>query len=152
MDCEPFSALEPLQPPDALQEAALVLDQVSVEEAPDFTLLGVAVSVTIGALPETVTVADCVAEPPAPAQVSSYSVVSVRAPVDQVPLVATLPCQPPEAVQVVASALVQVSVELPPLLTVVGAAVSVTDAGVGRRTAMSTDWAAVPPDPVQASV
>jgi hypothetical protein len=139
VDCEPLRPLEPLQPPDALQEVASVLDHVSVEETPDFTLLGLAVSVTIGALPETVTVADCVADPPAPVQVSSYSVVLLRAPVDIVPLAATLPCQPPEAMQAVASADVQVRVELPPFLTVVGAAVSVTDGGVGRITATSTD-------------
>jgi len=137
VDCEPLSPLEPLQPPAAVQAVALVLDQVSVEEAPDVTLLGVALSVTIGATLETVTVADCVALPCTPVQVSPYSVVFVSAPVDQVPLVATLPCQPPEAVQAVALEDVQVSVELPPLLTVVGAAVNVTD---GRAaTATSTD-------------
>lgn len=142
MDCEPLSPLEPLQPPDAVQEVALALDHVSEEEAPDFTVLGVALSVTIGATLDTVTVADCVAEPPAPEQVSSYSVVLVRAPVDLVPLVATGPCQPPEAVQAVASADVQVRVELPPLLTVVGAAVKVTDAAggeVGEATDTTTD-------------
>ena len=58
VDCDPVSPFEPLQPPDAVQEAALVLDQVSEDEAPGFTVLGVALSVTIGALPETVTVAD----------------------------------------------------------------------------------------------
>jgi hypothetical protein len=36
----------------------LLLDQVSVEAAPDFTLLGLALNVTMGALPATVTVAD----------------------------------------------------------------------------------------------
>jgi len=71
VDCEPLSALLPLQPPDAVQAVALVLDQVSVEAPPAFTLLGVAVSVTVGALWETVTVADWVADPPAPVQVSS---------------------------------------------------------------------------------
>ena len=109
----------------------MLLVQVSVAAPPAFTVLGAALSVTIGALLETVTVADCVADPPAPAQVSSYSVVLVRAPVDQVPLVGTLPCQPPEAVQAVASTDFQVSVELPPLLTVVGAAVNETDAATG---------------------
>jgi hypothetical protein len=123
--------LLPLQPPDAVQAVALLLDQVSVDEAPDFTLLGVAVSVTTGALLETVTVADCVAEPPGPVQVSSYSVVLVSVPVDVVPLVATLPCQPPEAMQEVASADFQVRVELSPLATVVGAALSVRDVATG---------------------
>jgi hypothetical protein len=138
VDCEPLSPLEPLHPPDAVQELALVLDQASVEEAPDFTLLGVALRVTTGALLETVTVADCVADPPAPAQVSSYSVVLVRVPVDIVPLVARLPCQPPEAVQALAPVDFQVRLELPPLPTVVGAAVKVTDVAAGETTDTST--------------
>jgi hypothetical protein len=139
VDCEPLSPLEPLQPPDAVQEVALVLDHVSVEEAPDFTALGVALSETIGATLDTVTVADCVAEPLAPVQVSSYSVVFVRAPVDQVPLLASWPCQPPEALQSFAPVDAQVSVELPPLPTVVGVAVNVTDAAAGSMTDTSTD-------------
>jgi hypothetical protein len=132
--------LEPLQPPDAVQEVALVLDHVSVEETPDFTLLGVAVSVTIGAAPETVTVADCVADPPAPVQVTSYSVVFVRTGVCQIARVGTSPCQlPTVATQAVALADAQVRVDLPPLLMVVGAAVNVTDAAAGLTTDTSTD-------------
>lgn len=139
MDCVPVSPFEPLQPPEAVQEVALVLDHVSVEEAPDFTLLGVALSVTVGALLETVTVADCVADPPAPVQVNSYSVLLVRVPVDIDPLVAMLPCQPPEAEQEVAPMDFQVSVELPPLPTVVGVAVNVTDAAERLATDTATD-------------
>jgi hypothetical protein len=82
VDCEPLRPLEPLQPPDAVHAVALLLDQVSVEVAPSLTVLGEAVNMTIGALLETVTVADCVAGPPGPVQVSSYSVVLVRVPVD----------------------------------------------------------------------
>ncbi len=130
----------PLQLPHALQEVASRLDQVKVDEPPAFTVLGAALSVTIGALLETVTVAVCVADPPAPVQVNSYSVELVRAPVDQVPLVGTLPCQPPEAAQAVASADLQVRVELPPLLTVVGAAVNDTDTATGVA-AVTTDTA-----------
>ena len=139
MDCEPLNPLVPLQPPDAAQDVALVLDQVSVAEPPEFTLLGVALSVTVGAAGATVTVTDCVADPPDPLQVNSYSVVLVKVPVDTVPLVGMLPCHPPAALQLFASDEVQVSVELPPLITVVGVAVSVTEVGVGGRTAMSTD-------------
>ena len=58
MDCEPLSPLEPLQAPDAVQELALPLDQVSVDALPAFTVGGAALSVTVGAFPETVTVAD----------------------------------------------------------------------------------------------
>jgi hypothetical protein len=142
VDCEPLSPLEPLQPPPiAEQEVAFVLDQVSVAAAPAFTLLGDALNVTIGALPETVTVADCVADPPAPVQVSSYSVLFLRAPVDLVPLVATLPRQLPAIrVQEVASTDFQVRVELSPLLTVVGAAVNVTD-GAAAASVAETDTA-----------
>ena len=139
VDCEPLRPLEPLQPPDAVQAVALALDQVSAEEAPAFTVLGVAVSVTTGALLDTVTVADCVADPPGPVQVSSYSVLLVRVPVDVVPLVGTLPCQPPEAVQAVAPGDFQVRVELPSLPTVVGAAVNVTEAAAGVATDTATD-------------
>jgi len=131
VDCEPLRPLEPLQPPDDVQAVALLLDQVSMEEVPAFTLLGAALSVTIGALLETVTVADCVADPAGPVQVSSYSVLLVRVPVDVVPLVGMLPCQPPEAVQAVAPADFQVSVELSPLATVVGAALKANDVATG---------------------
>lgn len=140
VDCEPLSPLAPLQPPHALQEVALLLDQVNVEAVPAFTVLGAALIVTTGASLETVTVADCVADPPAPVQVNSYSVVLVRAPVDQVPLVGTLPCQPPEAVQAVASPDFHVRVELPPLLTVVGAAPNETD-GAAEVAGVATDTA-----------
>ena len=139
LDCEPLRPLEPLQPPDAVQALALALDQVSADEAPAFTVLGVAVSVTTGALLETVTVADWVADPPGPVQVSSYSVLLVRVPVDIVPLFGTLPCQPPEAVQAVAPGDFQLRVELPPLSTVVGAAVNATEAVAGVATATATD-------------
>jgi hypothetical protein len=102
------------------------------------SVLGLAVSCTTGGWLETVTVADCVADPPAPVQVSSYSVVLVSAPVDQVPLSGTAPFQPPDAVQLVASAAFHVRVELPPLPTVVGEAVKVT-AALATVTSMLTD-------------
>ena len=58
MDCEPLSALLPLQPPDAVQAVAFVADQVSVELVPLVTELGAALSKTVGAgaLTETVAV------------------------------------------------------------------------------------------------
>jgi hypothetical protein len=122
-----------------VQELALVLLQVRVEEEPDCTLLGLARSVTVGAALETVTVADCVAVPLAPVQVNSNSVVLVRVPVDIAPLGATLPCQPPEAVQALTPTDFQVRVELPPLPTVVGEADRVTDAATGESTETMTD-------------
>jgi len=131
VDCEPFAALTPDQAPDAEHVAAPPLDHVSVAESPELMVLGLAVSVTAEAKPETVTIADCVAEPPTPVHVSPYSVVLWRAPVDQVPLVSTGPLQPPEAVHAVASVELQDSVALPPLATVGGPAVRVTE-GAGE--------------------
>ncbi len=67
---EPLVALLPVQPPEAVQEVALVEDQVRVELAPLATVLGLAERVTEGAGVVTDTVADCAALPPAPLQVS----------------------------------------------------------------------------------
>ena len=50
---------------------AFIADQVRVDAAPESTVLGAALRVTTGGNPETVMVADCVAEPPEPVQVSS---------------------------------------------------------------------------------
>jgi hypothetical protein len=62
-------ASEPLQPPDAAQEVAFVEDQLKVEVAPLATVVGLALSDTVGAGGVTVTVADWAALPPAPVQV-----------------------------------------------------------------------------------
>jgi hypothetical protein len=116
----------------------LLADQASVEEVPVVTVLGTALSVTTGGNAATVTVADCVAEPPVPVHVSWYSVVLGSAPVDQVPVVATVPCQPPEAVQAVASAEFQLKVAVPPFAIVVGDADNVT-VGAGAVATTSAD-------------
>jgi hypothetical protein len=71
-------------------------------------------------------------------QVSSNSLVLVSAPVDHVPLVATAPLQPPDALHAVAFAAVQVNVDIPPPATVVGDAASVT-VGAGETTTTSAD-------------
>jgi hypothetical protein len=63
--------LVPDQAPEAEHAVAFIADQVRVEAAPESTVLGAALRVTTGGNPETVTVADCVAEPPDPVQVSS---------------------------------------------------------------------------------
>lgn len=68
--CDPFSALLPDQAPEAVQEVALVDDQLNAEALPRATVLGLAVKVTVGAGAVTETVADCVALPEAPVQVS----------------------------------------------------------------------------------
>ena len=54
----PLVAIVPLQPPEAVQELALVDDHFKVVVPPRETLAGVAVSETKGAGVETVTVAD----------------------------------------------------------------------------------------------
>jgi hypothetical protein len=143
--------LVPDQAPEAEHAVTLLLDQVSVEAPPELTVLGLAVSETTGANPVTVTVADCMAEPPDPVHVSAYSVVLESAPVDHVPLNATAPLQPPEAVHVAASCEFQLKVDMPPLATVVGDADSAT-VGTGEITTMSADCEVEPPGPVQVSV
>ena len=67
------------------------------------------------------------------------------------PLVASLPLQPPEAMQEVAFLDDQDSVELLPLATVLGLALKLT-VGAGEVTVTVADCAALPPAPVQVSV
>jgi len=62
--------LEPDHPPEAAHQEALVDDQFSVELPPLATVPGLALNVTTGGGAATVTVTDCVAEPPSPVQVS----------------------------------------------------------------------------------
>jgi hypothetical protein len=111
---EPLIASRPDHASEAEHAVALVLDHDSLDAAPDFTVLGFAVSVTIGGGLETLTITVCKEEPPAPVQVSSYSVVLVSAPVDQVPLIATASCQPPVAAHAVALAAFHVKVDSAP--------------------------------------
>jgi len=70
-DCEPLMASAPDHPPEAEHEVAFFVVQLSVVEAPELMELGLAVSVTVGAEAETVTVVDCVADPPVPVQVNA---------------------------------------------------------------------------------
>jgi hypothetical protein len=70
VDCVPVSALAPDQDPEAVQEVALVADQVSVELLPLATVLGLATRLMVGTGCVTDTVADCAALPPVPVQVS----------------------------------------------------------------------------------
>ena len=69
VDWVPEVALAPDQPPEAVQEVALVEDQVSVEDPPLATDAGFAASDTVGTGGDTVTVADALALPPEPEQV-----------------------------------------------------------------------------------
>jgi hypothetical protein len=66
----PLVVSVPVHPPLAVQDVALVLDQVNIELAPDAIVVGLAVSVTVG-VGATVTVALAgVLVPPTPVQVS----------------------------------------------------------------------------------
>jgi hypothetical protein len=67
---DPLVARDPSQPPEAVQEVALVDDQFSVVFAPVSTDPGLAARLTVGAAFVTDTVAVRVALPPAPVQVS----------------------------------------------------------------------------------
>ena len=84
-----MTLLLPDQAPEAVHAAAFCVDQLRTEPAPALTVLGLALSVRVGGRAETVTVADCMAEPPSPVQVTTKSVVLGNAPVDHVPLVAS---------------------------------------------------------------
>ena len=155
LDSLPEVPLLPDQPPEAVQEAALVEDQVSVEAAPLATAVGFAASDTVGIAGTTVTDADALAVPPDPVQERVKVLEAVRAPVDWLPEVVLVPVQPPEAVQEVALVEDQVSVEAAPLATEVGFAVSDT-VGTGGGggvpvTVTVADLLAPPPVPVQVS-
>ena len=65
----PEVALSPDQAPEAVQEVALVEDQVSIEDSPYATVVGVAASDTVGTGGNTGTVTVALAPPPAPVQV-----------------------------------------------------------------------------------
>ena len=69
VDCVPLIALAPVQPPLAVQEVALVADQLRVAALPFVTVLGLLAKVTVGVGLVTDTVADCAAAPPVPVQV-----------------------------------------------------------------------------------
>jgi len=70
VDWVPLSALLPDQAPEAVQEVALVADQVRVALLPLVIVPELALRLTVGAGGVTDTVADCVALPPAPEQVN----------------------------------------------------------------------------------
>ncbi len=74
----------------------------------------------------------------------------MSAPVVCEPLVALVPDQAPEAVQVVALLADQLNVEPLPLATVLGLAVKLTT-GAGAVTETVVDCVPLPPVPVQAS-
>jgi hypothetical protein len=121
----PDIVLLPDHEPLAVHDVALVLDHVSVEDPPEATVVGDAVIVTVaGNAIETV--ADRLADPPMPVQVSVYVEFAVSGPVVCEPDIVLLPDQEPLASHDVAFVLDQVNVEDPPDATVAGAALSET--------------------------
>ena len=151
--CDPLVGRLPDQPPDAVQLVAFAVLQVSVEMAPLSTLVGFAVSDTVGAGEAvTATVALTARLPPVPVQVSRKLRLAVRLPVLCEPLSALAPLQPCEAVQLVALVELQVSVEAVPDGTAVGFAVSDTVGAGEAVTATVALTARLPPVPVQVSV
>ena len=152
MLCDPLVDLAPFQAPEAVQLAASLEDHCSVALAPLAIVLGAALRITVGAgavePPLTVTVADWLAAPPGPEQVSVYVNESLKVPVEADPLVARSPLQPSEAVQAAASVLLQLIVALCPLETVLGLTVKDT-LGTAAATVTVTDWLAVPLGPSQ---
>jgi hypothetical protein len=151
VDWEPWIALEPDQPPEALQVVALVDDQVRVALPPLVMALGPTLKVTVGAGDLMVTVADCTALPPGPEQVSVYVAFADKTPVDCEPLAGLLPDQPPEAVHAVAFAAFQFSVALVPLEMVLGDTPMLT-VGAACFTDTVADCVALPPGPLQVNV
>src|SRR5215813_6333562 len=101
----------------------------------------------------TVTVVLCVAGvvPLAPLQVRVNVVVALSTPVLALPLVGSLPDQPPDAAQLVAFVEDQLSVAAEPLLTVPGLALRLTAGLGGADTLTITDLLALPPAPLQVS-
>ena len=141
----------PDQPADAVQLLALLDDQLSIADPPLLTVVGLALRPTVGGA-ETLTVTDWLALPPGPLQASVKVVVALNAPVLALPLVGSLPDQPPEAVQLLALVEDQLSIADPPLLIVVGLALRLTVGLTGAETLTVTDWLALPPGPLQVSV
>ena len=144
----PLGARAPLQPPEAVQDVALLEFQVNVAAPPPATDAGFAVREAV-ALPGTVTVTVAtLLVPPDPVQVTEYSVVAATARVTWLPLVASVPLHPPVAAHEVALLDVHASVEVAPRDTVVGFAVSVTT-GRGTTLTMVVATVLVPLVPVQ---
>jgi hypothetical protein len=146
---EPLVFSVPFQPADAVQEVEFVEVQFKVNGAPGAAVAKLAVSDTVGAGggAVTVTVAVALALPPDPVQVNVKLVFAVSGAVDTLPLVASDPLHPWEAVQEVALVELQVSFAVAPDCTVVGAAVNVT---VGACGVVAPD-PPEPPPPEQAA-
>ncbi|GAB4466198.1 MAG: hypothetical protein OHK0044_05750 [Burkholderiaceae bacterium] len=159
VDWDPDSGFCPDHVPDAAHVVAFADDHVNVAAPPLATLVGSALSETVGAgggggALWTMTVTDCVAVPPAPLHESEKMLLAVSGPVVSEPAVALTPDHAPDATHVVASVDVQVSVAAAPLGTFTGLAVSDTDGAAGGGTAATLiviDLVSAPPRLVHVS-
>lgn len=158
----------PVQPPEAEQLVASADDQVSCELPPLVTLVGFAVSATVGTggggggVDEPMfTVSEPRDLPPAPEHVMLKVVGLRRLLIVCVPDTGLSPLQPPEATQAVAFVEDQLSCVLAPLVTCIGFALNVVVGGgqlpdvhfgSGALTATVALSVDVPPLPVQVSV
>lgn len=88
--------------------------------------------------------------PPTPVHTKEYTVVAATGAVICVPPAASVPLQPPEAVQESASVELQLSEEVPPKATALGDAVRVA-VGKGFTVTAALTGALVPPGPEQVS-
>jgi hypothetical protein len=145
---EPEAGLFPAHAPEAVHPLALVEVQLSVERAPAATVVGLALSVSVGAATIDTVACRCVV-PPAPVHESVKVDAAEKGPTLWLPEVCFDPAQPlrpPLPVQLVALLVVQLSVELPPTGTEAGAAEKFTvGAGVPPVTVTVTARFAVPP-------
>ena len=148
MDCDPLTGLAPDHAPEAVQAVAFVADQFRVALPPRVIALGPTLKVTVGVGDLMETLADWAAVPPAPVHVKVYVALAVSDPVDCEPLTGLAPDQPPEAEQEVALAAFHVSIALDPDVTVLGAALRLTE-GAADLTETVADCVALPPAPLQ---
>jgi hypothetical protein len=115
--------LLPIQVPDAIHVLASVLLQLSMAAPPGDIAVGLALRATVGAAcGSTVTVVLACALPPAPLQLNTKFDEAFSVPVLTEPLVGSLPLHAPEAVQLVALLLLQLSMALLPPVIAVGVA------------------------------
>jgi len=136
VDALPEVDRAPDQAPDAVQDVALVEDQVSVDEPPLATDVGFAETDTVGTgggsgVPLTLTCVEALPLPFGPLQVREKLLLVLSGPVDWLPEVALVPDHAPVAEHDVALVELQVSVEAAPVVTDSGVAPRDTEAAAG---------------------
>jgi hypothetical protein len=148
--CVPLAASVPLQPPEAVQESALIELQVSDAVPPRATAPGEAVSVAVGKGFTVTAALTGTLVPPGPEHMRTKFALPLNAPLLWLPLVASVPLQSPEAAQEVACVELHASVDSLPAGTTLGFAAS---CAVGRALTMMASVAVwlVPPGPEHVS-